>query len=81
MTRQLLNGDEAVALAALHAGVSLGTGYPGTPSTEILEAFDAPDSNQSCPIRERSTTAPQALALLNANIAPWRVIAVLQKTA
>jgi indolepyruvate ferredoxin oxidoreductase alpha subunit len=38
--RQLLSGDEAVALAALHAGVTLGTGYPGTPSTEILEAFD-----------------------------------------
>jgi indolepyruvate ferredoxin oxidoreductase alpha subunit len=37
---QLLNGDEAIALAALHAGVRLGTGYPGTPSTEILEAFD-----------------------------------------
>ncbi|HEV8059859.1 MAG TPA: DUF1549 and DUF1553 domain-containing protein [Gemmataceae bacterium] len=34
----------------------------------FLEAFDAPDSNQSCPIRERSTTAPQALALLNAEI-------------
>ncbi|MBK1699706.1 thiamine pyrophosphate-dependent enzyme [Thiococcus pfennigii] len=38
--RQLLSGDEAVALAALHAGVRLGTGYPGTPSTEILETFD-----------------------------------------
>jgi hypothetical protein len=32
----------------------------------LLEPFDAPDSNQSCPQRERSTTAPQALALLNA---------------
>ena len=41
MDRKLLSGDEAVALAALHAGVALGTGYPGTPSTEILEAFDA----------------------------------------
>ena len=41
MDRQLLSGDEAVALAAIHAGVALGTGYPGTPSTEILEAFDA----------------------------------------
>lgn len=39
--RLLLNGDEAVALAALHAGVRLGTGYPGTPSTEILETFSA----------------------------------------
>jgi indolepyruvate ferredoxin oxidoreductase, alpha subunit len=35
----LLSGDEAIALAAWHAGVALGTGYPGTPSTEILEAF------------------------------------------
>lgn len=37
--RKLLNGDEAVAQAALDAGVTLGTGYPGTPSTEILENF------------------------------------------
>ncbi len=40
-TRLLLNGDEGVAYAALDAGVHLGTGYPGTPSTEILEAFNA----------------------------------------
>jgi indolepyruvate ferredoxin oxidoreductase alpha subunit len=39
MERKLLSGDEAVALAAMHAGIALGTGYPGTPSTEILEAF------------------------------------------
>ncbi|MBK5930077.1 thiamine pyrophosphate-dependent enzyme [Halochromatium salexigens] len=38
--RLLLSGDDAVALAALHAGVRLGSGYPGTPSTEILETFD-----------------------------------------
>ncbi len=37
--RGLWSGDEAVALAALDGGVALGTGYPGTPSTEILEAF------------------------------------------
>ncbi len=37
--RRLLSGDEAIALAARHAGVALGAGYPGTPSTEILEAF------------------------------------------
>ena len=39
MDRMLLSGDEAVARAAARAGVALGTGYPGTPSTEILEAF------------------------------------------
>jgi indolepyruvate ferredoxin oxidoreductase alpha subunit len=35
----LLSGDEAVALAARDGGITLGTGYPGTPSTEILESF------------------------------------------
>ena len=39
MARMLLSGDEAVAAAAFDAGVALGTGYPGTPSTEIIEAF------------------------------------------
>jgi len=37
----LLSGDEAVALASIDAAVALGTGYPGTPSTEILESFEA----------------------------------------
>lgn len=37
--RMLLSGNEAVALAAYKAGVALGAGYPGTPSTEILETF------------------------------------------
>ena len=36
-----LSGDEAVATAAFDAGVKLGTGYPGTPSTEILEWFES----------------------------------------
>jgi hypothetical protein len=31
----------------------------------FLEAFDLPDSNLSCPKRDKSTTAPQALSLLN----------------
>ena len=35
--RMLLSGNEAVALGAEHAGTALGVGYPGTPSTEILE--------------------------------------------
>jgi hypothetical protein len=33
----------------------------------FLEVFDAPDNNQTCPERGRSTTAPQALTLLNAS--------------
>jgi indolepyruvate ferredoxin oxidoreductase alpha subunit len=37
MTDMVLLGDEAVALAAVHAGVTAAYAYPGTPSTEILE--------------------------------------------
>jgi indolepyruvate ferredoxin oxidoreductase alpha subunit len=33
----LLLGDEAIALGALHAGISAVYAYPGTPSTEITE--------------------------------------------
>jgi indolepyruvate ferredoxin oxidoreductase alpha subunit len=32
-----LLGDEAAALGAIHSGLSAAYGYPGTPSTEILE--------------------------------------------
>lgn len=39
--RLLLNGNEAVGHAARDAKVDLGTGYPGTPSTEILETLFA----------------------------------------
>ena len=35
--RELLLGDEAIALGALHAGLSGVYAYPGTPSTEITE--------------------------------------------
>ena len=37
MSKQLLMGNEAIALGAIRAGVGLVSGYPGTPSTEILE--------------------------------------------
>jgi len=33
----VLLGDEAIALGAVHAGLGAAYGYPGTPSTEILE--------------------------------------------
>ena len=37
MHREFLMGNEAMALGALAAGVGLCAGYPGTPSTEVLE--------------------------------------------
>ena len=37
MTRQMIMGNQAIALGALKAGVNLVAGYPGTPSSEIIE--------------------------------------------
>ncbi len=39
LTRSLMSGNEAVAHGAMEAGVSVGVGYPGTPSTEVLESL------------------------------------------
>jgi len=39
MAKKLLMGNEAIALGAMRAGVSVVTGYPGTPSTEVLETI------------------------------------------
>ncbi len=36
---ELLSGNEAIAQGAWEAGCGIGVGYPGTPSTETLEAF------------------------------------------
>ncbi len=41
MTKKLLMGNEAIALSAIAAGVHIVTGYPGTPSSEVLETVAA----------------------------------------
>ncbi|MCL6502189.1 MAG: DUF1549 and DUF1553 domain-containing protein [Pirellulales bacterium] len=46
----------------------------------LLEAFDRPDTLASCPLRGRSTTAPQALALLHAPLA-WQAAEGLARLA
>ena len=39
MTEKIIMGNEAIALGAIAAGVKVVSGYPGTPSTEIVEAL------------------------------------------
>ena len=41
ISKKLLLGDEAIALGAIHAGISGVYAYPGTPSTEITEYIQA----------------------------------------
>jgi len=40
-TRYLVMGNEAIARGALEAGVSVASGYPGTPSSEIIEQLSS----------------------------------------
>lgn len=37
--KRLLSGNEAIARGAWEAGAEVASGYPGTPSTEIMETF------------------------------------------
>lgn len=39
MKKQFVMGNEAIGLGAVRAGVTMVAGYPGTPSTEVLETI------------------------------------------
>jgi indolepyruvate ferredoxin oxidoreductase alpha subunit len=47
MSASAMLGDEALALGAIHAGLSAAYGYPGTPSTEIMEYLQAEAEKQA----------------------------------
>lgn len=49
MNQQLLLGNEAVGLGAIHAGLSGAFGYPGTPSTEVFEFIQSKSAD--CQVR------------------------------
>ncbi|MDR3167003.1 MAG: indolepyruvate ferredoxin oxidoreductase subunit alpha, partial [Treponema sp.] len=61
MKKALLLGNEAIALGAIRAGLSVATGYPGTPSTEILETLAK--QKDEVPYAEWSVNEKSALEL------------------
>ncbi|MBW6501589.1 MAG: indolepyruvate ferredoxin oxidoreductase subunit alpha [Bacteroidales bacterium] len=62
MQKLLLLGDEAIALAAVDAGLSGMYAYPGTPSTEIMEFIQAsPEAAERGIHREWSSNEKTAL--------------------
>ncbi len=68
MPPRVLLGDEAVALAALHAGITAAYAYPGTPSTEILEYIlrqtsDEPGQPRAAWCANEKTAYEQALGV------------------
>ncbi|MCL2270124.1 MAG: thiamine pyrophosphate-dependent enzyme [Treponema sp.] len=73
-----LLGDEAVALGAVHAGMSAAYGYPGTPSTEILEYLIAGYNNGGPVARWCSNEKTALEAALGVSFAGRRAIVTMK---
>ncbi|MEO0077622.1 MAG: indolepyruvate ferredoxin oxidoreductase subunit alpha [candidate division WOR-3 bacterium] len=75
MNRKLLSGDEAVARGAWEAGCRVAAAYPGTPSTEILEALaELPDVYCEWSVNEKVALE----VALGASIAGVRSLAAMK---
>ncbi len=68
MKQELLLGDEALGLGAVHSGISGVYGYPGTPSTEIFEFVAA---NAAEAIRE--LFAAKGDRIVEVNLRPFQL--------
>lgn len=72
--RRLCMGNEAIGIAAIAAGVNVACGYPGTPSTEIVETIARNNPGRAIHV-EWSTNEKAALELAaGASYAGARVI-------
>jgi len=67
LEKKILNGNEALALGALRAGVKVITGYPGTPSTRALASLLA----MNLPDRHVEWSTNEKVALEIATGASW----------
>ncbi len=76
--RVLLSGNEAIARGAWEAGVGVAAGYPGTPSTEILESLVRVDEERAVYV-EWSTNEKVALDVcLGASLAGARALVTMK---
>lgn len=80
MDKVLLLGDEAIARAAMDAGMSGMYAYPGTPSTEIMEYVQAsPDAERNGIHREWSSNEKTAMeAALGMSYAGQRAMVAMK---
>ena len=73
-----LLGDEAAALGAIHSGISAAYGYPGTPSTEILQ-YLIDQHEKGGPIAQWCSNEKTALeAALGVSFAGRRVLVTMK---
>jgi indolepyruvate ferredoxin oxidoreductase alpha subunit len=73
-----LLGDEAVALGSLHGGISASYGYPGTPSTEILEYLITEYERGGPPARWCANEKTALEAALGVSFAGRRVLVAMK---
>ncbi len=79
MSEIVVLGDEAVALGAVHGGVSSCYGYPGTPSTEIMEYLIEYSEKNKAPFARWSSNEKTALEEgLGASFAGKRAIVTMK---
>ncbi|MGP1587175.1 MAG: thiamine pyrophosphate-dependent enzyme [Treponemataceae bacterium] len=75
----VLLGDEALALGAIHAGLSAAFGYPGTPSTEIMEYLIEKYENEGGPVSQWCSNEKTAYeSALGASFAGKRTIVTMK---
>ena len=67
MERQYLLGNEAIAHACLESGIGFVSGYPGTPSSEVVDALRA----QKDPAYHVEWSVNEKVALENALATAW----------
>ena len=79
MGQQVLLGDEAVALGAVHAGLTAAYAYPGTPSTEIVEFLIRYRERHGGPLAAWSTNEKTAYeAALGVSFAGRRALVAMK---
>ena len=75
-TLKMINGNEAVARGAFEAGVKVASGFPGTPSTEVMDYTQQRYPDIYC---EWSTNEKVGLEVaIGASFAGYRSLAVMK---
>jgi len=74
--KKMMNGNEAVARGAFEAGVKVAAGYPGTPSTEVMDYIHQQYAEIYC---EWSTNEKVAVEVaIGASFAGYRSLALMK---
>ena len=77
--RHLVMGNEAIARGALEAGVNVAAGYPGTPSSEIIETLAKVSKDQNLYVEWSTNEKVSMEVAAAASFAELRSICVLKQ--